>query len=49
MSYYIHEIVNLLQGKSYFDYSKAMKNDQCIYNAASKMGEAMLSVVTFFV
>ncbi|OPY77836.1 MAG: hypothetical protein A4E64_00978 [Syntrophorhabdus sp. PtaU1.Bin058] len=44
-----HEIINLLQGKGYFDQSKAMTNDQYIHNAASKMGEAMLSVVTLFV
>jgi len=44
-----HDIVNLLQKKGYFDYSKAVTNDQYIHNAASKVSELAISVLTSFV
>ena len=44
-----YDIVNMLQAKGYFDYSKAVTNDQYIHNAASKVSEIALSVITTFV
>jgi copper chaperone CopZ len=44
-----HDIVNMLQAKGYFDYSKAVTNDQYIHNAASKVSELAITVLTSFV
>jgi len=38
--------VNLLQTNGYFDHSKAITNDQYIHNAASKVSELAISVVS---
>lgn len=44
-----HDIVNLLQTNGYFDHSKAITNDQYIHQAASKVSELAISVLTSFV
>lgn len=44
-----NDIVNLLQRKGYFDHSQAVTNDEYIRNAASRVGELALSVITSFV
>ena len=44
-----HDIVNLLQANGYFDHSKAVTNDQYIHNAASKVSELAIMVLTSLV
>lgn len=44
-----HEIIDLLQGKGYFDSSRALTNDQYIRNVASKVSQIAVSVLTSFV